>query len=120
MCSALSTFAKLLLSRPNTQISSLRIPMLTWRMPNQWQKTSAGLRTWNAKINPLQSRLMTSSYRQLDAARIVETIALLQRRIEERFPSAGLCNVIAELKKVGEESVGRAEWARRPNIPVRI
>jgi hypothetical protein len=63
---------------------------------------------------------MPATYRQLDPARIVETIGLLQRRIEERFPSAGLSNVIAELKKVAEESVGRAEWARRPNIPIRI
>lgn len=63
---------------------------------------------------------MPASYRQLDPARIVETIGLLQRRIEERFPSAGLSNVIAELKKVAEESVTRSEWARRPNIPIRI
>jgi hypothetical protein len=60
------------------------------------------------------------SYRQLDAARIIETIGLLQRRIHERFPSAGLSNVIAELKKVAEESATRTEWASRPNIPIRL
>jgi hypothetical protein len=60
------------------------------------------------------------TYRQLDPAQIVETIGLLQRRIHERFPSAGLASVIAELKKVAEESVTRSEWARRPNIPIRI
>jgi hypothetical protein len=62
----------------------------------------------------------TSSYRQLDPARILETIGLLQRRIEERFPSAGLIKVIAELKKVADESAARTNWARRPNIPIRI
>src|SRR5436853_148608 len=61
-----------------------------------------------------------SSYRQLDPAQIVETIGLLQRRIEERFPSAGLGSVVADLKRVAEESVTRTEWARRPNVPIRI
>lgn len=61
-----------------------------------------------------------STYRQLDPAQIIETIGLLQRRIHERFPDAGLASVITDLKKVAEESVAAAEWARRPNAPVRI
>jgi hypothetical protein len=61
-----------------------------------------------------------STYRQLDPAQIIETIGLLQRRIHERFPDAGLASVITDLKKVAEESVAAAEWARRPNVPVRI
>ena len=60
------------------------------------------------------------SYRQLDPVQIVETIGLLQRRIHERFPSAGLANVVTELKKVAEESTARADWASRANIPIRI
>jgi hypothetical protein len=59
-------------------------------------------------------------YRELDPGMIVETVALLQRRIHERFPNAGLCNVIAELKTVAEESVARTNWTRRPNTPIRI
>jgi hypothetical protein len=62
----------------------------------------------------------SSSYRQLDPAQIIETVALLQRRIRERFPDAGLVNVVAELKKVAEESAARTEWARRPNILIRL
>ena len=60
------------------------------------------------------------TYRQLDPAQIIDTIALLQRRIRERFPDAGLANVIAELKKVAEESLAAAQWARQPNVPIRI
>ena len=60
------------------------------------------------------------SYRQLDPAQIVETIAALKRRIDERFPSAGLANVIAELRKVAEESIELNRWTSRANIPVRI
>jgi hypothetical protein len=62
----------------------------------------------------------TSSYRQLDAGQIVETIALLQRRVEERFPGAGLARVVAELKLVGEESVALNAWTRRANLPIRV
>jgi hypothetical protein len=61
-----------------------------------------------------------TAYRQLDSGQIIETIGLLQRRIEERFPSAGLGKVIAELKKVAEESLARTDWARRPNFPIRL
>lgn len=62
----------------------------------------------------------TSSYRRLDAKEIVETISLLERRVEERFPGAGLVRVVAELKLVGEESVELNAWTRRANVPIRI
>jgi hypothetical protein len=61
-----------------------------------------------------------TSYRRLDAAQIVETIALLQRRVEERFPGAGLANVIGELRKVADESRELNRWTTRANIPIRI
>ena len=61
-----------------------------------------------------------STYRQLDPGQIIETIGLLQRRIHERFPDAGLGSVVTDLKRVAEESVSAGKWASRPNVPVRI
>jgi hypothetical protein len=61
-----------------------------------------------------------SSYRRLDASHVVETVALLQRRVEERFPGAGLVNVIAELRKVADESRELNRWTTRANIPIRV
>jgi len=53
-------------------------------------------------------------YRQLEAARIVETLERLGRRIEERFPGAGLGKVCAELLAAAHESVERAALLQRP------
>jgi len=39
-------------------------------------------------------------YRRLDGAHIVETLDLVQRRIEERFPGSGLSQVGGELLAV--------------------
>lgn len=52
-------------------------------------------------------------YRSLNAERVVETIATLKQRIEERFPESGLAQVAAELHAVGREHAGRAEKMRR-------
>jgi hypothetical protein len=41
-------------------------------------------------------------YRELDAAKIVSTIATLKGRIDERFPGAGLGRVCAELQSVAD------------------
>ena len=40
-------------------------------------------------------------YRALDADKIIATIDLLQRRIDERFPGAGLARVAADLSAAG-------------------
>jgi hypothetical protein len=61
-----------------------------------------------------------NTYRRLDAGQIVETITLLQRRVEERFPGAGLANVIGELRKVADESRALNRWTNRPNVPLRL
>jgi len=47
----------------------------------------------------------TSNYRRLDSDRIVETVQILLRRIEGRFPGSGLSNVVAEVLRVSEETV---------------
>src|SRR5207244_10637833 len=59
-------------------------------------------------------------YRRLDGAHIVETLDLVQRRIEERFPGSGLSQVSGELLAVARDAIGRAVELSRPNLPLRI
>jgi len=59
------------------------------------------------------------SFRQLDSARIVDTLEQLCHRIEERFPGAGLANVARDLLALARESATEAELLGRPNVPVR-
>ena len=61
----------------------------------------------------------TSNYRRLDSDRIVETVQILRRRIEGRFPGSGLSNVVAEVLRVSEETVGRIRWIQKPHLPLR-
>lgn len=62
----------------------------------------------------------TTNYRHLRPAEIIETIDVLQRRIQERFPESGLCQVARELHRISQESVIRAQRIRRPNVPLRL
>lgn len=52
-------------------------------------------------------------YRSLNAERVIETIATLKQRIEERFPASGLSQVADELLAVARQNAGRAERMRR-------
>ncbi len=61
----------------------------------------------------------TPNYRRLDSDRIVETVQILHRRIEGRFPGSGLSNVVAEVLRVSEETVGRIRWIQKPHLPLR-
>jgi len=61
----------------------------------------------------------SSNYRQLDPQRIIETIRVLQSRIEVRFPGSGLGQVVAELRHVAEETVTRIAWIRKPHLLLR-
>lgn len=54
-------------------------------------------------------------YRTLNAARIVETIQQLQRRVSERFPGAGLSEVCAELRAIADEAQQRATAVAKPD-----
>lgn len=58
-------------------------------------------------------------YRQLDAPKIVETVATLQRRISERFPSSGLSKLSEEVLTVARETMERLRWIQRPHWPLR-
>jgi hypothetical protein len=63
--------------------------------------------------------MKSNSLRGLQPDKIIETIALLERRIGERFPGSGLRNVANELLQISQESVRRAERIRRPNLLLR-
>jgi len=58
-------------------------------------------------------------FRRLDPAEIVDTVATLHRRIENRFPSSGLGKVVSELLDVAKETATTADWIQQPNIPLR-
>ncbi len=59
-------------------------------------------------------------YRELDPAKTLKTIEKLERRISERFPESSLGKVCQELKEIASTSQQKAEWIRKPNIPLRI
>lgn len=59
-------------------------------------------------------------YERLDAERIVHTLHGIVRRIQRRFPGAGLVNVAEELRSVAEKAAQRANEIRRPYIGLRI
>lgn len=56
----------------------------------------------------------------LDPERIVQTVALLRRRIEERFPGSGLAKVCATLLDIAERTRERLDWVERPNLGLRV
>jgi len=61
----------------------------------------------------------TSDYRRLQADKIVNTIDLLRRRIQERFPDSSLHGVAGELHRISQEAIVRARSIRRPNLWLR-
>lgn len=58
-------------------------------------------------------------YRTLQAEKILETMATLRQRIEERFPDASLAKVAGELHQIAGEAVERCRIIRRPNYLLR-
>jgi hypothetical protein len=59
-------------------------------------------------------------FRKLDPEQIVETASRLERRIEERFPGAGLGKLAEELTQVTREARALSAWLAAPNKPLRI
>jgi hypothetical protein len=55
-------------------------------------------------------------YRTLDPERIVASLEQLTRRIEERFPGAGLATVCAELTEIAQQTTARVERIARPAV----
>lgn len=64
---------------------------------------------------PLTPERLRGSALALDPDRIVDTIALLRRRIDERFPGSGLGRVCATLLDIGERTKARLDWVERRN-----
>jgi hypothetical protein len=58
-------------------------------------------------------------FRKLDPEQIVETASRLERRIEERFPDAGLGKLAQELTQVTREARALSAWLAAPNKPLR-
>ena len=58
-------------------------------------------------------------YRTLDAERIIATLETLRRRIAERFPSASLARVCAELIAIAGETRARAARLALPDYRLR-
>lgn len=58
-------------------------------------------------------------YRALEPAKIVASLETLEKRIDERFPAAGLARVCGELKAIAREHSAIAERIGRPNMLLR-
>jgi hypothetical protein len=69
--------------------------------------------------SPLTPAQLRGSVLALDPDRIVETVELLRRRIEERFPGSGLSRVCATLLDIGVRTKERLDWVERPNVWLR-
>lgn len=59
-------------------------------------------------------------YQKLDPNKIVETLEVLERRVRERFPGAGLGRVGAELTAIARHTHERSEEIARPDWRLRI
>ena len=65
-------------------------------------------------------KALPTSYRALDAERIVRTLRRLRNRVSDRFPDSGLTHVCDELVSLGNEAKSRAQEIGRPLIWLRI
>lgn len=61
-----------------------------------------------------------SNSRRIDPAAIVDTLELLRRRIEERFPESGLLRICGDLCDLSKESILRTNAIRSPIPSLRI
>ena len=59
-------------------------------------------------------------YRNLDAAKIVETCREVRDAIEQRFPGSGLSRVSGELLMVSEQAAAFTEWLAKPHLTLRV
>jgi hypothetical protein len=56
----------------------------------------------------------------LDADSVARTVALLRRRIDERFPDSGLGGVCRELDRITGQTRERAAWIATPILGLRV
>jgi hypothetical protein len=61
-----------------------------------------------------------ASFRRLDAEKIVATLELLSKRIDERFPVSGLGRVCKQLLAIGHQAQARSAWIAKPIISLQI
>lgn len=59
-------------------------------------------------------------YRELDPARLLQTIEKLHERIEKRFPNAGLSRLCGELEETAKQAIANAARLATPNWPLRV
>ncbi len=59
-------------------------------------------------------------YRALDPRLIIQSLEILVRRIEERFPGAGLSNVCRDLVALSKETTVHAQKINRPHLFLRF
>ena len=59
-------------------------------------------------------------YRKLNSTKIIETVELLELRINERFPNSGLSKVNHELLLAAREAKQRSEAIAKPHIGLRV
>src|SRR5262245_23756106 len=60
------------------------------------------------------------TYRALDPAKVIDTIAVLHQRVSERFPGAGLGRVCAELLVIAKDNSARAHRISRRSFFLRL
>lgn len=58
-------------------------------------------------------------YRQITLISIRQTLAMLGRRINERFPESGLAKISYELEQICSESDAKLQWISKPNYWLR-
>ena len=63
---------------------------------------------------------MSTRFRELDAAKILDTIAALETRVGERFPESGLRQLCVALLAIGRDASARAAAIAEPNWPLRV
>jgi hypothetical protein len=56
----------------------------------------------------------------LDAERVADTVGLLCRRIQHRFPESGLLDVAREVARIAAHTKQRTAWIARPIFGLRI
>lgn len=59
-------------------------------------------------------------YRSLDAQKIILTVEILNKRIQERFPGSGLDRVCGELHAIAVKSQQRSAWIAKPLRSLRL
>jgi hypothetical protein len=72
------------------------------------------------ETDPTADAASAPTFLRLDADRVVETVAELHRRIEQRFPGSGLGRVCGQLLNIATQARERSDWISKPILPLRI